>query len=261
MKITPYFLILLAAAASAVTLTSPLFASETDDRIELSAKESFVFKTYLKDDDISLQSKDGLVTLTGTVSAPSHRSLAGDTVAGLPGVTAVDNQLIESGQTPAEKSDAWLITKVKATLLLHSNVNGSATEVNTDKGIVTLRGQAASNAQKDLTAEYARDVVGVKEVVNEMTVTADTEQAGKTTMTEKMITLGEKIDDASITALVKTTLFYHRSTSGLNTSVTTKDGVVTLGGKARTGAEKDLAGKFASDVHGVKTVNNTISVE
>lgn len=247
--------------ASALFFTSPLVASEMDDRIELSARESFVFKTYLQDDDISLQSEDGLVTLTGTVSDPSHRSLAEDTVAGLPGVTAVDNQLVEAGQTPEEKSNAWLISKVKTTLLLHSNVNGPATEVTAEDGIVTLRGQASSNAQKDLTAEYVKDVEGVKDVVNEMTVPVDGEQTGGTTVSEKMGALGDKIDDASITALVKTTLFYHRSTSGLNTTVETKDGVVTLGGKAGSAAEKDLAGKFASDVHGVKTVNNTITVE
>jgi len=40
------------------------------------------------------------------------------------------------------------------------------------------------------------------------------------------------VDDASITAQVKMTLLYHRSTSALNTSVTTKKGVVILGGKA-----------------------------
>jgi len=44
--------------------------------------------------------------------------------------------------------------------------------------------------------------------------------------------LSFKIDDASITAQVKMTLLYHRSTSALNTSVTTKKGVVILGGKA-----------------------------
>lgn len=261
MKKPLYVLTLLTTLASALAFISPLFASEMDDRIELSARESFVFKTYLQDDDISLESIDGVVTLTGTVADASHRSLAGDTVASLPGVTAVDNQLIESGQTPADKSNAWLINKVKTTLLLHRNVNGSGTEVTAENGIVTLRGQATSNAQKDLTTEYAKDVEGVKDVVNEMTSPADAAEAEGTTMTEKMVALGEKIDDASITALVKTTLFYHRSTSGLNTTVETKDGVVTLGGKAKTAAEKDLAGKFASDVRGVDTVNNTITVE
>jgi hypothetical protein len=37
-----------------------------------------------------------------------------------------------------------------------------------------------------------------------------------------------KIDNASFTAQVKLTRLYHRSTRALNTSVTTKEGVVTL---------------------------------
>ena len=44
------------------------------------------------------------------------------------------------------------------------------TEVNTKDGIVTLKGDADNQAQKDLTTEYAKDVEGVKDVKNEMTV-------------------------------------------------------------------------------------------
>ena len=65
---------------------------------------------------------------------------------------------------------------------------------------------------------------------------------------------------ASITALVKTTLLYHRSTSALKTTVETKEGTVILGGKAGNPAAKELASKFASDVHGVKKVVNNMIV-
>jgi osmotically-inducible protein OsmY len=125
------------------------------------------------------------------------------------------------------------------------------TEVNTTGGIVTLQGKADSQAQMDLTTEYAKDVEGVKGVNNVMTI-------GKTA--KKKQTVGGKIDDASITAQVKMTLLYHRSTSALDTSVTTKRGVVTLTGKAKNAAEKDLAAKFANDVNGVKSVNNRMTI-
>jgi osmotically-inducible protein OsmY len=123
--------------------------------------------------------------------------------------------------------------------------------VDVKDGIVTLRGAAVSQAQKELTAEYARDVEGVKDVSNEMTV-------NKTP--KKKRTVGEKIDDASITAQVKMTLLYHRSTSALKTSVTTKKGVVTLSGKAGNTAELDLATKLANDVNGVKSVKNRMII-
>jgi osmotically-inducible protein OsmY len=239
------------AMLALLSLSVPVHASEMDSRIELSAKQSYVFKTYLQGDDIKIQSRDGAVTLTGIVSEESHKSLARETVAGLPGVKSVDSWLEVKGVSPAKNSDAWLTTKVKTTLLFHRSVS-AMTEINTKDGIVTLRGDASSQAQKDLTTEYVKDVEGVKDVNNEMTVT----KSSKTTRT-----VGEKIDDASITAQVKMTLLYHRSTSALNTKVETKDGVVTLSGKAGNEAEMNLATKLAKDVNGVKDVNNLMAIK
>ncbi len=244
--------VLLVAAAALLTLSVPAQASRMDDRIESSAKQSYLFKTYLQEDDIKIESKDGAVTLTGIVAEDFHKSLAQETVAGLPGVKNVDNRLEVKGTPPTANSDAWLRDKVKVTLLFHRSVSAGNTEVDVKDGIVTLRGAAASQAQKELTAEYAKDVEGVKDVSNEMTV-------NKTP--KKKRTVGEKIDDASITAQVKMTLLYHRSTSVLKTSVTTKKGVVTLSGKAGNTAELDLATKLANDVNGVKSVNNRMTIK
>jgi osmotically-inducible protein OsmY len=239
------------AAVAMLAISVPVQASKMDSRIESSAKQSYVFKTYLQADDIKIQSMDGVVSLTGTVSEESHKSLAQETVASLPGVKSVDNKLEIKGELPAENSDAWLTTKVKTMLLYHRNVSGM-TEVSTKDGIVTLQGEAASQARKDLTTEYAKGIEGVKDVKNEMTV-------AKTA--KKTQTAGEKIDDASITAQVKMTLLYHRSTSALNTKVTTKNGVVTLSGNAGSAAEKDLATNLVKDVNGVKVVKNRMTIE
>jgi hyperosmotically inducible protein len=246
------FISLMLAVVTLLIVSVPVHASKMDSSIESSAKQSYVFKTYLKADDIRIQSMDGVVTLTGTVSEESHKSLAQETVAGLPGVKSVDNRLEVKGELPAENSDAWLIMKVKTTLLFHRSVSAGTTEVDVKDGIVTLRGDAASQAQKELTTEHAKDVEGVKDVKNEMTVT-------KTS--KKTRTAGDKIDDASITAQVKMTLLTHRSTSALNTSVTTKRGVVTLSGKARNAAEKDLVNKLVNDLNGVKEVKNRMTIE
>jgi osmotically-inducible protein OsmY len=164
----------------------------------------------------------------------------------------VDNRLEVKGAPPTANSDEWLRDKVKVTLLFHRSVSGFKTEVNVKDGIVTLQGEATSQAQKDLTTEYAKDVEGVKDVNNEMTVTETS---------KKTRTVGEKIDDASITAQVKMTLLYHRSTSALNTKVETKRGVVRLSGKASNAAELDLATKLANDVNGVKVVKNRMTIE
>jgi osmotically-inducible protein OsmY len=112
-------------------------------------------------------------------------------------------------------------------------------------------------AQKELTTEYAKDVEGVKDVKNEMSVSGASTSAAST---KKHETVGEKIDDASITAQVKITLLSHRSTSAVSTKVKTKHGVVTVSGKAGNAAEMDLVTKLASDVKGVKKVTNRMTV-
>ena len=244
---------LMLATVALLVLSVPVSASEMDDRIESSARESYVFKTFLKGDDINIQSKDGAVTLTGVVSGESRRGLAKETVAGLPGVSSVDNRLEVKGAFPTPNSDAWLREKVKATLLFRRNVSAYTTEVDVKGGIVTLRGDAASQAQKELTAEYAKDVEGVKEVKNEMTVSKTAEMT--------MARVVAKIDDASITAQIKMTLLFHRSTSALSTKVETKDSAVTMYGKASNAAEKELVTKLVNDINGVKSVNNRMTIE
>ena len=245
---------LILVAASALLLASvPVLASETDARIESSAKKSYVFKHYLTDDAIKTESKNGVVTLTGTVAEESHIGLARDTVSGLPGVKSVDNQLTVKGEAPAEHSDTWIGLKVKTALLFHRNVRATKTDVNVRDGIVSLSGEATSIAQKELTTEYAKDVEGVKEVKNQMTVAKNPAKPDET--------IGEKIDDASITAQVKMSLLSHRSTSALKTKVETTDGVVTLTGIAKNAAEKSLVTKLATDIHGVGSVVNNMTID
>ena len=245
---------LILVAASAVVLAGfPLGAADMDDRIEASAKKTYVFKTYLADDAIKTESKNGAVTLTGTVAQDSHIGLARETVAGLPGVKSVDNQLTVKGESPAEHSDSWIGMKVKSALLFHRNVRATKTDVNVKDGIVSLSGEASSMAQKELTTEYAKDVEGVKEVKNNMTVAKTPAKPDET--------LGEKIDDASITAQVKMSLLSHRSTSALKTKVETTDGVVTLTGVAKNAAEKSLVTKLVNDINGVNSVKNNMTID
>ena len=286
--------VLMAAAFALLVISVPVHGSNTDDGIESLARKTYVFKTYLKDDDIKIQSKDGAVTLTGTVAEEPNKILAQDTVAALPGVKSVDNQLKLKDEAGAGTPDVLVRARVELDLLSHRNLSAGKTNVQVKDGIVTLSGEAANQAQIDLTTEYIRDVEGVKDVKNDMTVPEANRTPGEKTMGEKAGDVGKKIgdtassvskkigdtagdvgkkigntagdvgewiDDSSITALVKATLLYHRSTSGLNTKVETTEGVVKLSGSAKNASEKELATKFVEDVYGVKSVNNQMTIK
>lgn len=246
-------IMVLAAFALVSVMNGPLWAASTDETIVKSLENSYVFKTFLKDDDIEIESKNGVVTLKGTVADSPSKTLAYETAVNMFEVKSVDNKLVVKDESTDETSDSWIYAKVKTMLMSHRNVSAVNTKVTVADGIVTLKGEASSTAQKQLTTDYARDIDGVKDVKNEMTVV----ETPKTTTQ----TLSEKIDDASITAQVKTALLFHRGTRVLKTNVSTKNGVVTVAGMAKNAAEKDLVNKLSADVNGVTKVVNVMTIE
>ena len=236
-----------------VLIASPiaLFAShETDRKIEEAAKASYNYRTVLED-HVKVKANDGLVTLTGTVQDKDDKELAADTVENLPGVTGVKNDIIVKSDFP-ERSDGWMALKIRSRLLVKANVSAATTTVAAKDGVVTLGGTADNAAQKELTEVYAKEIDNVKSVKNEILVKA------APVATE---TIGEKIDDASITTQVKYALLSHKSTSALKTKVTTNDGVIAISGEAKSDAEKSLVTKLAQDVRGVKSVSNNMTVK
>ncbi|HEY5551877.1 MAG TPA: BON domain-containing protein [Opitutaceae bacterium] len=251
-----------------VLIASPiaLFASsETDRKIEDAAKASYNYQTVLED-NVKVKANDGVVTLTGTVLDKDQAALAVDTVENLPGVVGVKNEIKIDSKYP-EKSDAWIAFKIRGTLLVKANVSATSTKVAVEAGNVVLSGTAENLAQKELTTEYAKSVEGVKSVKNEIIVKeqialADDSKADKSRAgSPQTLTVGEKIDDASITTQVKFALLHHKSTSALKTKVSTVDGVVRITGDAANDAEKSLVTKLATDVRGTKSVKNEMTVK
>jgi hyperosmotically inducible protein len=238
-------------SALLVILAGPialLASSATDNKIEDAAKSSYNYQTVLED-HVKIKVKDGVVTLTGTVQDKDDRDLAVDTVENLPGVISVNNQIKVEPAHP-EKSDGWIALKIRSRLLTKANVSATSTKVVVNDGHVVLSGTADNAAQKELTTVYAKEIEGVKSVKNELSVKDSVPS-----------TMGEKMDDASITSHVKFSLLRHKSTSALKTKVTTSEGVVVITGEAASAAEKSLVTKLAQDVKGVRSVNNSMTVK
>jgi osmotically-inducible protein OsmY len=246
MKIKNLSVLLALIAGPIALLASPA----TDRKIESAAKASYNYRTVLED-QVHVKARDGVVTLSGTVQDRDDKALAQDTVENLPGVTRVKNEIVVKSSHP-ERSDAWMAWKIRGRLLVKSNVSATATTVAVQDGVVTLSGTADNVAQKELTEVYAQEIDGVKSVKNEIVID-NSLPTGET--------IGEKIDDASITTQVKYALLSHKSTSAIKTKVTTTDGVIVITGEARSDAEKSLVTKLAQDVRGVQSVSNNMTVK
>jgi hyperosmotically inducible protein len=74
-------------------------------------------------------------------------------------------------RTVADKiDDASITAQVKLSLLLHRSTSVLYTRVATKYGVVTLGGKALNAAEKDLVTKLVKDIKGVKNVDNQMTI-------------------------------------------------------------------------------------------
>lgn len=243
----------MAIIAGLLANAAPGRASEADDAIKSAIDKTFMVGTHLKADTIRAESKNGLVTLTGTVAQPYHRSLAKDTAEGVAGVRDVDDQLTVAGGIPVMDSDIWLDAKANASLLFHRDLNATLIILQVKDGTVTMRGFVLDQKQKDLASEYVSYVRGVKLVRDEMTI------ARKSVLRSNNVAWN--MDDASVTAQVKSAFRSNGLISDLNTKVVTVDGVVTVSGVVAKTGDKSLLTKLATDINGVNQVINNTTME
>lgn len=71
---------------------------------------------------------------------------------------------------------------------------------------------------------------------------------------------GQAVKDAASTTSIKTKYLADDTLKGLDISVDTEQGVVTLTGSVQSDAAKNLAEQIAKDADGVTSVNNQLTV-
>ena len=169
---------------------------------------------------------------------------------------------------PAERTaaqaidDATITASIKTKLLADERTKGFDINVDTMKGVVTLRGGADSQAAKQAAQELAGQAEGVVLIKNELVVAADDSEARQDADTatasgevrEMLDESGDGIDDAWITSKVKTQLLADAAVKGTQIDVDTKANVVTLTGTVESQAAKDAAIRIATGTSGVQKV-------
>jgi hyperosmotically inducible periplasmic protein len=79
-------------------------------------------------------------------------------------------------------------------------------------------------------------------------------------VTSGQSSVGQYVDDSTITTRVKTKMATDPQVSAMRIDVKTVNGTVQLAGFATSQAEKDAAGRMAAEVPDVKSVRNDIIV-
>ena len=115
---------------------------------------------------VSVTSYNRILLLTGEVPSEREKAVVEQTVAGVENVRNVVNELaVTANSRFSERSnDAWLTTKIKATLVDAKDVQANAYKVVVDRGVVYMMGRV-SEREAQRGAELARAVAGVQKVV------------------------------------------------------------------------------------------------
>ncbi len=154
-------------------------------------------------------------------------------------------------------TDARQETQIWTTYALSPYLRDDELRVSVHGGKATLSGKVEEGANKDLAKQIALGVKGIKAVDNQIVVQADYVPPARGAERS----YGEMIDDATVTAKVKSKLVWSTYADGLATEVDTKMGKVTLTGVADTAQAKELAGQLAKSTSGVVAVNNQLTVK
>ena len=263
----------------------------SDTWITTKVKSDFATTEGVDMTDISVDTKDGVVTLSGTAGSQAEKRKAIQTAKSIKGVKAVQadrlmvgsdhssmsggsmnsnhsdtNDSMSSNTSLGTKvSDAWITTKVKSDFATTEGVDMTDISVDTKDGVVTLSGTAGSQAEKRKAIQEAKSIKGVKTVqADRLMVGSDHSSMSGGSMNSNHsdtndsmssdTSLGTKVSDAWITTKVKSDFATTEGVDMTDISVDTKDGVVTLSGKVDSQNEKQQAVKAAKSVKGVKAV-------
>lgn len=171
-------------------------------------------------------------------------------------IAAISNPA-SAAKASQEVTDARQETQIWTTYALSPYLRANDLKVSVHNGKAILTGKVEEAVNKDLAKQIALGVNGIKDVDNQIVVQADY----KTPERSAERSYGEVIDDATITAAVKSKLLWSKGTNGMSADVDTKAGKVTLRGTTDNSAAKELAGRLAANTRGVAAVDNQLVIK
>jgi hyperosmotically inducible protein len=263
--LAPGVALMLAAVSFSATAADTISQDVVDARQEAQIWTTYALNPYLRANDLNVTVRSGKATISGNVDEGAEKDLAKQIALGVSGVKDVDNKIIVQPDyvEPTESSsrsygqiidDATIVAAIKSKLTWSKQTSGLSTEISSKAGIVTLTGTANSAASKTMAGRLAQSTRGVVSVDNQLAVT------GKPTIAETAKNTAHEanvaVSDSWITTKVKSTLLYSSNVNSSGINVKTNAGIVTLSGKASSGAERALAIELAKNVRGVKSVSS-----
>jgi osmotically-inducible protein OsmY len=213
----------------------------TDSDLRIDVTSELNWDPSIRDEDIAIAVKEGVVTLAGTVDTYAQRYAAERAVERVNGVKAIVNDLTVKLPGALERSDADIAHAAVNALRWHIEVPDERIQVKVTNGWITLEGEVDLYFQKDAAERAVRFLMGVKGVAN-------------------LITLRATPTPADIKQRIRAGIKRHAELDAEQITVATSGSRVTLRGTVRSVVERRDAERAAWNAPGVQRVDNDILV-
>jgi len=181
-----------------------------------------------------------------------------------------------ASKATADLADGWLTTKIKSKYVADQDLKASDIDVSSHDGVVTLSGKVLNDPMRTLAMTIAQHTDGVKQVINNLSVTleapvanqaqtsaapsASGEPSGAVATSGTVATSGAGDTDSRITATIQSKYFLDDKIKGRPINVQSSNGVVTLNGDVRDEIERGEALLLARTTPGVRRVEDDLTV-
>ncbi len=215
--------------------------AENDAQLQYDVLTELEWEPSIDAATIGVTAKNGVVTLTGAVPSYYNKLTAERVAKRIFGVKAVANDIAVHLPGSAERTDTDIASAAVNALHWDTTVPSDDIQVLVEGGKVALEGAVDWHYQKEAAERAIRTLVGVKEIINRITV------KGRVQPTD----VQEKIEAA-----------FKRSAEldARRISVEAQDGKVILRGNVRSWNESNEAQQAAWSAPGVTAVENDITV-
>jgi osmotically-inducible protein OsmY len=215
---------------------------KTDSQLQQDVIAELKWEPLLREAEIGVSAKDGIVTLTGTVDTYAKKAEAEDAVKRVGGVKAVVEKIeFKYPNSWAKKDDNDIATEIVNALKWSWEVPSDKVTAKVEKGWVTLDGEVEYNYQRDGANTAVAKLSGVAGVSNNIKVAKSANAVEK---------------DAIESAFKR-----NWSVSDQNIQVAVSEHKATLTGTVDSWYQKDEAGRIAGNAPGVWNVGNELEVE
>lgn len=157
-----------------------------------------------------------------------------------------------------ELSEANKEGRIWTSFALNPHLDALDLGIDVEGETAILTGTVPGAIERDLAAEVALGISGVKRVDNRIRIDPDWQRAP---VADSQRSPADIAEDATITASVKSKLLWSARVDGMQVDVDTIDRRVTLSGAVDSAAARDMAGRLAADTLGVRAVDNRLKVD